>query len=140
MAIGVPLKQHPGHGYPCDEDECGETSCTDGVVHKALDGKVAEGVDEGQEGGCVERLAAEVEGTQEAQRARQQSPHRNRSPMYSGHWYLRVGARAERRGTEEAGPGEGGAEGSDSDEPPPQRRHAALVPCSGHGLRTCLAQ
>ena len=55
------------------------------MVHKALDGKVAEGVDEGQEGGCVERLAAEVEGTQEAQRARQQSPHRNRSPMYAGH-------------------------------------------------------
>ena len=50
----------------CDEDEQGESSCTHGVVHQALDGQVAEGVEEGQEGGRVEQLAAEVEGAQEA--------------------------------------------------------------------------
>ena len=39
--------------------------CGTPVLH-ALDGKVADGVDEGQEGGRVERLAA---GAQEAERA-----------------------------------------------------------------------
>lgn len=39
------------------------------MVHQTLDGKVADGVDEGQEGAHVERLAAEVEGPQEAERA-----------------------------------------------------------------------
>lgn len=49
--------------------------------------------------------------------------------------YLRVGCRAERRrAAEEAGPGEGGAEGADSNEPPPKRRHAVLLPCASHDL------
>jgi len=56
--------------------------------------------------------------------------------MFAGHQYLGVGGRAHRGGAEEAGPGVGGAEGADGDEPPPQRRQAAAVlrPCSGHGL------
>jgi hypothetical protein len=71
--------------YTCDEGEWGETSCTDCVINHALDAQVPDGVDDGQEGGRVQRLAAEVEGAQEAERARQQRPHRNRAPMHAGH-------------------------------------------------------
>jgi hypothetical protein len=76
--------------YTCDEGEWGETSCTDGVINHALDAQVSDGVDDGQKGGRVLRLAAEVEGAQEAERARQQRPHRNRAPMHAGHWKAQV--------------------------------------------------
>ena len=57
----------------------------DCVVQQALHGKVCDGVEEGQEGGRVQRLAAQVEGAEEAERGRQQRPHTGRSPMYAGH-------------------------------------------------------
>jgi hypothetical protein len=111
VTIRVPLNQHPDHGCDCtrieiyilavamssstlssnyiyctsDEGERDETSCTHGVVHHALGAQVPEGVDEGQEGGRVQRLAGEVEGAQEAEGARQQRPHRNRAPMHADH-------------------------------------------------------
>lgn len=65
----------------CDEGEGGEACRTDGVVHQALGGQVGEG----QEGGRVERLIAEVQGAEEAARARQQRPHTNRAPVDVAH-------------------------------------------------------
>jgi hypothetical protein len=68
-----------------DEGERDETCCTHGVVHHALGAQVPEGVHEGKEGGRVQRLAAEVEGAQKAEGARQQRTHRNRAAMYADH-------------------------------------------------------
>lgn len=68
-AMGVPLKQHPNHGCPCDEAVRSDTGCMDAVVEEALHEQVAGDVDEGHEGSYVERLALHVERAQEAESA-----------------------------------------------------------------------
>jgi hypothetical protein len=55
----------------CEDAEAGEVGRMDGAVEQVLDEEMAVGVDQGQEGGRVDGPAAEVEGAQEAQRARQ---------------------------------------------------------------------
>jgi hypothetical protein len=69
----------------CEDAEADEVRRTDGAVEQVLDEEMAVGVDQGQEGGRVDGPAAEVEGAQEAQRARQQRPHTHRSTMDVAH-------------------------------------------------------
>jgi hypothetical protein len=58
-----------GRYRTCDEAVRSDTGCMDAVVEEALHEQVAGDVDEGHEGGHVERLAVHVERAQEAERA-----------------------------------------------------------------------
>jgi hypothetical protein len=62
-----------------------QVRCGGGVVHQVLDDEVAVGVDEGHEGGGIERLVVEVEGAEEGQRAGHQRPHPERAAVQPGH-------------------------------------------------------
>jgi hypothetical protein len=62
-----------------------EVRCSGGVVHQVLDDEVAVAVDEGHEGGGVERLVVEVEGTDEGQRGGHQREHPESAPVQPGH-------------------------------------------------------
>ena len=55
------------------------------MVDEVLEDEVAVAVDEGHEGGHVERPVVEVEGAEEAERAGQQRPHPERAPVNAGH-------------------------------------------------------
>ena len=69
----------------CNEGEAAEVGGGEGVVDEVLEDEVAVAVDEGHEGGHVERPVVEVEGAEEAERAGQQRPHPERAPVHVGH-------------------------------------------------------
>jgi len=69
----------------CNEGEAAEVGGGEGVVDEVLEDEVGVGVDQGQEGGHVERPVVEVEGAEEAERTGQQRPHPERAPVHARH-------------------------------------------------------